>query len=266
MKKNLLLFLLITCQLFTVNSLDFPGDSPELLIGKELKVKNKSLELQEQGYRGFYKDIDFRIPFNSIKPYSNFSKYESLNGKIFQVVSCNKNKYGNFILELQNPEIGIVYYDYNPRFANFFEFEVVGGLQYADGYFCKDIEESKDKFSGKTTFQTPIREYVSFTKVIEDKYSTIYMYLKTYGNTLNLGIEGVIILLSDGTKLEFPTANINVEVAGQSYQYSAFFGLNKQDVEKLILYEITDFRLYIYDRAITNGKIYQEYLKCIVEK
>jgi hypothetical protein len=39
--------------------------------------------------------------------------------------------------------------------------------------------------------------------------------------------------------------------------------LNKEDIDKLIKSEITDYRLYLYDESVKNGLKYCEYLKCL---
>jgi hypothetical protein len=276
MKKSILLLLIIFLQTSIINGQDFPGKDVELLFGAEIKVKELKPDLQKNGYANFYKDKDLKKIYS--KTSVNRSKYRSLVNKVFVVIGIDSLKWGysklliQHILTLKNDEIGLIYYKYDGSEKYSFPFEVIGGLQYPDDYLCRSIEETKDKFTGETTYRTPVLDRISFTKVIGNNDSTIYMSLKSYKGTVNFNVQGVVILFKDGSKLEFPSEKIDVRIDGRyydqsiRYQYSAFIRLNEQDIEKLKIAEITDFRLYIYDSAIANGKLYQEYLKCIVEK
>jgi hypothetical protein len=249
---------------------NFPGNTPELLIGKELKVLEVADILQQYGYKGFYKDINLKKIYDKNSSFA--SKYESLVNKVFKVNGCEPytNLIGKkrFKLELSNPDIGTLYFDYNPKFEEEFQFEVIGGLQYPEGYLCKDIEESKDKFTGKTYYNSPMLDKVYFSKVVENNNSTIYLHLTCLGKTLLVNKQGVVVLLKDGNKLDFPTALVDVKVDNtyanlNNYSYSAFIELNKEDIDKLIKSEITDYRLYLYDDSVKNGLKYCEYLKCL---
>tara|TARA_B110000879_G_C10688180_1_gene324365 strand:- start:21 stop:410 length:390 start_codon:yes stop_codon:yes gene_type:complete len=125
---------------------------------------------------------------------------------------------------------------------------------------------SVDKFEGDTTYTSPYKsgylDLVHFIKVNE----VVYMSLKAPGSTPNVGKEGVVVLLENGDKIEKPEAKIDVDVnAAAGYDYTAFFTLDKSDIEKLKASPITDLRLYIYDAKILKKKAlkYLEYIKCI---
>lgn len=139
---------------------------------------------------------------------------------------------------------------------------------YAEGYFCNEIEEENDKFTNKTTFDSPILNPISFRKVkIGDKVST-FIKIDVIGITANVGKKGVIILFEDGTKIERPdeVIDVNVNKKGGGFLYRSFFELNQEDIEKLSQNRISDVRLFIFDREINNGFKLQEYMKCIKDK
>jgi hypothetical protein len=200
------------------------------------------------------------------------SKYESLVGKIFKVISyepytdnIGSNK---FKLKIENPETGIIYFNYNPKFEHTFPFEVVGGLDFPEGYFCKDIEENKDKFTNDITFRTPKSDGISIVRVKKENSVNTYLSIRVHGSTVNVNEKGVILLLENGVKIQKPDEKLDVEVTsdGSGYTYSAFINLDPNDITLLTQHKITDVRLYIYDRNITNGKKLIEYIKCIKDK
>jgi hypothetical protein len=243
----------------------YPKDAVELLVGKELKVLPKEYNT-EVGYYDFYKNKDYysiksKGYYKSIK-----AKYDVFNGAIFKLISFEniKNSIGKRMLslELYNDKIGIVYYDYDPNFNLSWIFEVIGGIQYPDNYWCKEIETKTDKFTSITSYNSPINEHVSF---IKEKGFT-YIYLLSHGKTPTVGGTGVIILLDDGSKIENKEAKIDVKYAGDGYyDYSTLFSLKDDEIKKLSETQITDYRLFIYEFKIDKEKgwFFKEYLKCL---
>jgi len=270
--RKLILFSLIVLSTISYGQ-NFPSNSIELLIGKDLKVREKEESLQKYGYRDFYIDEALKLKYDASQSDAN-SKYESLVGKVFKLVSFDPytDKTGGakkFKLKLDNPETGIIYYDYDPRFENEFEFVVVGGIDYPDGFFNKDIKESRDKFKSEVTYSTPVGyDKINFMKVKTLKDTHTYMCISEIGSNVNLNKKGVVILLENGFRINKPQADLRVEVSnsGTDYVYSAFFELNANDIKMLTANVITDYRLYIYDRAVTTGYTLREQLKSILKK
>lgn len=238
----------------------YPKDAVELLVGKDLKV----LPASSSVYFDFYKNKDF----DNIKGSGYYKrmkvKYELFNGAIFKLISFERYKNSiskpNIKLELFNEKIGTVFYDYDPNFKLSWIFEVVGGLEYPNSYWCKDIETKEDKFTSTIKYNSPITNHVFF---IKEKGIT-YIYLKSYGKTIVLNQKGIIILLSDGSKIENKTTKIDVDSDGDGYYtYSTLFALTDNEIKKLSENYITDYRLYIYDFKLDEGVLYQEYLKCL---
>lgn len=201
------------------------------------------------------------------------SKYDALAGKIFKVISFEPYTVSpvseKFKLQIENAETGIIYFDYSPRFENSFPFKLIDGLDFPEGYFCKDIEESKDKFSDEITFRTPIIEGISFLKIKTTDLVSTYLRIRIHGRTLNVNTTGVIILFDNGSKLEIPDAEIEVDVSSGSidgYTYSAFISLSEDEIKLLSENIMTDVRLYIYDGIVKNGNKLADYMKCISSK
>jgi len=267
--KNFISFglLLVSFGLFAQN---FPGKDVELLVGKDIKVLPKAESLQEYGYKGFYKDSKLKKKYACCQSYN--SKYKALENKIFKVVSfepyANSIGTNKFKLQIENEETGLIYFDYSSEYEHSFPFEVIGGLDFPEGYLCKDIEETKDKFNDKITFRSPISEPITFVKVKDKGQVNTFMRISVYGSTVNVGKTGVIILFSNGEKIERPNAKLDTKVSrhGKGYDYSAFITLTDDDILKLKTNTITDVRLYIYDSTIKHGEKLKEYLKCISDK
>lgn len=273
MKKTLLLLLTITLQFSIVNSQDFPGTDAEILFGAEIKVKELKPDLQKYGYRDFYKDKELKKIYSKTSGHYS-SKYESLVNKTFVVIAVDtidvNSIRADYRLTLKNEEIGIIYYKYEGIYGHFYPFEVAGELNYPQGFLCDKIEVEKDKFTNRVTYRTPLEnldEAIIISRVREKDAVRTYMMIRVLALTVNVNEKGVILLLSNGDKIEKPETNVRLNVYdADRYVYSAFVPLNNDDIEKLIQNEITDVRLFIHDREIKNGKRYQEYLKCIVEK
>ena len=270
MKKRLILIAGILIAGFGLCAQNFPGKDVDLLVGKELKVLEKSESSQEYGYDGFYRDSSLKKKYACCQ--RNNSKYKELVNKVFKVISYEPYTTSmgikKFKLHIENAETGLIYFDYSSEYEHLFPFEVLGGLKFPDGYLCKDIEETTDKFTNKITFRTPLSELISFVKIKDKQQTSIFMRISVYGSTVNIGKTGAIILLSNGVKIEKPDAKINVEVSkySEGYDYSTFFVLTEDDIAKMRDNKITDVRLYVYDAWIENGVKIREYLKCIIEK
>ncbi|WP_445749912.1 hypothetical protein [Polaribacter sp.] len=265
MKKILLLTVILISNLsFGQN---FPGNDVNLLLDKEIKVKEKDESLQKYGYDHFYKNDKMKKKYDCCESYN--SKYAGLVGKVFKVLSAEpyKNIIGTekYKLKIENAETGIIYFDYDPKYEHSFPFEVIGGLDLPDDFYCKKIETTTDKFDGKTTSRTGYSEGISFIKVTKDGSSKIYMSVNEIGSTINVGKKGLILLLENGKKIERPNADLDTKVnkGGRGYVYSAFIELTQAEIDLIIENKITDNRLYIYDGEIKNGQKLSEYLKCL---
>ncbi len=261
---------------------NFPAESVDLLLNKTVKPITLEESMQRYAYKNFYAKFDtvtkklekYKKGHRAFPSGTSQSDYNKLVGKEFKVVkiydqtptlSSDAGRY--FVLELQNEELGTVYYDYDSKYDFSFELEIVGGLELPEGFYCKDIETTTDKFSGETSASSNYSDGIRFIKTTKDGVSKIYMAMNQPGATLNVGKKGLILLLENGKKIERPNADIDAKVntSGKNYVYSAFIELTKAEIELLIENPITDKRLYIYDGEIKNGAKLSEYLKCLTK-
>lgn len=267
--KTIITFIILLIN-FIANGQNFPGTEVSLLLGKEIKVQPKDEAYKKYGYDYFYKDDKLKDKFSCCDSYN--TKYESLVGKIFTVSNIEPYKdlikQDKFILTLKNPELGKVYFLYDPLYEHNFVFEVIGGLKLPEGFYCREIEMVADKFTGDTTYSTKLSDGVSFVKVKKGTSNKIYLSLILSGSTLNINQKGFILLLENNQRIERPDATIDVRASslGSGYVYSVFIELTEIDKKILLNNAITDARLYIYDRSIKNGKRLIEYLNCLALK
>lgn len=275
--KKLLFSVLAILSVAFANAQNFPSTKVELLQDKTVKPKRYNDSDKKFHYKNFYstfniekgeiKELDDLRLFATSK-YSFISDYEKLVGKEFKVVKIyppkNSKKY---VLELKNEEFGTIYYNYSPDYEFDFELEVVGGIELPEGFYCDKISTEKDKFTGETTYTTDFADGVSFVKVVKNNVSKLYMQVNTSGSTLNVGKQGLIVLLNNGGKIQKPTAKIKVDKtsSGGGYVYSTFVELNKNDITILKQHLITATRLYIYDNDVEEGAKLKDMLKCLTK-
>ena len=131
---------------------NFAGNHVDLLIGKEIKVL--PINNKDYGYKGFYKDEKL---LKTYKKKILYSDYDSLIDKVFIVKQAipyvNEINDKCFKLVLDNKELGVIYYDYNPIFETDFNFEVIGGLKLPDDFYCENITKEIDKFTGEIKYR-----------------------------------------------------------------------------------------------------------------
>ena len=268
-KKLVFIFLL---PIFMIAQSEWPGKDYELLLGATLKLVPKNEDRQKMGFSNFYKTEEVKItangPFIDEVYYGSARKYKKAISKEFKVVNITRHNYFNAVLTLeQSPTKGrepsIVYFKYSTDLESLWPFEIVGGLVIPEGFYCSKIEIKNDKFTDKRRSYSPLLEDISLSKYEEEDVVTIYMSLKVNGSTLNLNGKGVILLLEDGSKINLPNETIEANVSDYGWEYTAFFSLSDENINKLKASPITDYRLYIYDKTIENGHVFCEYLKCL---
>ena len=131
--------------------------------------------------------------------------------------------------------------------------------------YCKNIKIEVDKFTGETRYRTPLLKQIHFIKYIKNGEEKTYMMISTIGSTPATG-KGVILLLENGEKI---TKNIETNVSvntNAQFEHTAFFSLNKNDIELLKKYNVTDTRLYIFDMEIIKPIQYRAYIICLENK
>lgn len=268
MKKLFLLLLLLP--LHAICQTDFPGDDPILLMGKQLLVKPRDESLQKYGFEGFFKDEKLKKKFACCETFN--SKYSSLVNKTFTVLSVDPMKddiyFDDYVIKLHNAETGDLYFKYDPKYDFMFPFEVIGGLKFPEGFYCKDIEMRADKFTGDTTYTTKMSNGISFIKQKKGKNEQFFLLEDQYGATYEIGKKGLILLLANNHRIDKPNADIDVKLNsnGKGYRYTTVTDLNDDDIKLLVENAITDTRLYLKDDVINDGAKLMDLLKCLIKK
>lgn len=115
-------------------------------------------------------------------------------------------------------------------------------------FLRNDIERTYDEMSGKINIESPEINGIKFIKVIKKNSIRYYLSLDTKGQIVSLYKRDIIILFTDGSKMN-KNDEISCEVSsgGGAYDYSAFLSLSENDLLILKKKAIKKFRLYIYD-------------------
>lgn len=247
---------------FDLNS--FVGKDLALLKDKYLVALPRHEKLQEFGYEYFYtsEEMNRTDRYKSPNGYSG-SNYADVAGKKFLLTDFKKvdKTLGDYILFLKDEEGNSVYFLYDSKIATRFPFQAAEPIVFPEEFYCSKIDVKKDKFTDKTTKYSPLLEPVSFVK--ENGY---FISLEAYGAIAVVNGTGLILLLSNGQKIN-KKVKIDVEVdsSGQ-FRYTAFTQLTQADISLLTKYTIDDFKLHIFEnKQLLNGEAYKQYLKCLIK-
>jgi hypothetical protein len=264
--------------------------------------KNTYLGVEYLGYKGvffklvdnpifgldfsFYNDLKYcqkQFDINVIYPSKNAytTSKDSLINRIFLVEDIiDKNGKSIIVQSLGEPPIfklidtlnkQIIYYKYNDKSSSSFPF-LTTPIKINLDAICKNIERKVDDFTNEVKINSPLSENYKMCdmiiyKDIKNGKSVYTLSLTAYGSTANVGGKGVIILFEDGTKINKPTVEIDVEANSSNFEYSAYITLNLNDLKLLSTKKIDKYRLYIYDKV--NGSFaekFQYYVKCVIDK
>ncbi|RWW99704.1 hypothetical protein [Flavobacterium cerinum] len=262
MKKIIVVFALLLS--LSAIAQDFPGKRPELLLGKEVKVKALSGIASSLGYVGFYTDPKLK---NIYEQTSFETKAEAIFGRQFKVENVEKTESAELSkLTLKDDKDEILYFKYNSSSEYYYPFTVVGGIKYPADFYCDYIDEKTDKFSGKSTFTTSNTEGVFFYKVKNGAAAKYYMQVKALGKEQVAG-KGAIVLLKNNKRIDKPESVVEVTTnrAG-SFIYTSTFELSLKEINVLIDSEITDVRVIKFDSEIKLSGMLKGMLDCLITK
>ena len=146
---------------------------------------------------------------------------------------------------------------------------LVGKIELNEEDVCAKIISEVDDFTGDKTYRTPYGKDAQLMKIIKGESVTTYLILDAKGSTLNVGEKGVIILMEDGSKLEYPGEEIDSDVGqGSSWDYSTFIRMNDETLTKLSTVAIDKWRLFIYDTDFdsTDAEVFRIQVECIMSQ
>lgn len=268
MKKIIVVFALLLS--LSAIAQNFPEKRPELLLGKELKVKPLKENKKGEGYEYFYSDPKMRDSYLREKVYFSVTPAGGLVGRVFKVtaVDADPERKGKARLTLVDQTKGeTIYYSYLSYLKHDFYFEVIGGLKLPTDLYCDFITEKKDKFTGETIYTTELLYLKTFTKIKKGAGAKYYMSISDYNKEEYLGKKGVIILLENNKRIDKPEVVIEVSPDGdRGFRYTATFELTLKDVNLLIDNKMTDTRIYIFDNVVSDNDCFYGMFGCLVTK
>jgi hypothetical protein len=271
-----------TAQTFQEN---FLGEDFMQYNGALVKLKDDAIT----GFRHtFYSDLKYcqkMYDNNVIYPdtkYNFTTVKDSLKNRIFKVENIVSKDGITFtggsyldkpILVLKDTlNNQVIYYMYDTQYEHNFPF-LTSRIELDTAALCSKIERRVDDFTDKVSLNSPIIESrklapMTIYKSIEGIRTVYYLSLRTYGRTANVGESGVIILFDDGTKMNKPSEEIDIDTDDRGFEYSAFIALTETEVQLLTTKKIKKFRLYIYDEEVNPGEAnkFTHYVKCVIEK
>ena len=102
-------------------------------------------------------------------------------------------------------------------------------------------------------------------KVVTAKNVSVYLSLISTGATVNTGIKGVKVILSNDQVLSFPNQTIDVDVSDNGYEYTAFITLTKENLALLKKYTVVKWKLYIYEGSQdpTDAEAFRIMVNCM---
>lgn len=264
--KKLLLFLFvffITIASFTQETQFFVGKDANLLIGKTVTPK-----LNKTFYSGFYKNKKLTVILFKKGVGNDGDKLKGLQFTVIGTIPNPKTYSNDIVLELQNDQIGTVYYSYMPKYESSFLLDVVGGFTPPDGFLCNRLTTEKDKFNGSERINTPDKyEYSILKVIINDTIINTYLKLCAYGSNLVANGKGLEVLFTDSTTYKNPDIKITFknEPDLKGWTYQCFFTLSISEIELFSTKTISDYRLYVFERHLSSSDAYElkEYLKCL---
>jgi len=274
MKKIILVFALVFG--LTASAQNYPGENVVLLKDKTLKVTPKKEELQKYGYSLFYKDDKLQ---KNYKKSGTSTPYDALVGKEFKVTAIEpyKNpymKYTKYKLVLDNPETGKLYYDYDPVSEGNYNFEVIGGLEFPDGHFCKSVTLSDEKpIKPEGVWYKTLKkiEGISLSAYIDKKredetFLIFFINLNTGEKQFQTEIQkGVTLVFDNGEIMSRSYEEIKPDNDGSNVLSTAFYVFNAADLKFIQEHSIVAVKVGKFEDKIKNGYTIREQIKCMLK-
>lgn len=231
MRKSIILIGIIIC---LTNFISFGQSYKQIYLQDYYSLYKSSYLMVDSNHIGglkIFKDINL----------SNVVSSEKIIGKVLFVSNIIDGKYQSEY-DINNEKIFCLldtlnkqtfYYKTRPRFiTNGHGFPFLTTLIKYEN-LCDKIITKVDDFTNEIKISTPLTYLINkqnLTKNINGIDTTYYLSLTAYGNTVNVGGKGVIILFDDGTKFEKPNEKVDVKVGEEDYEYSCFIRLTKDEV------------------------------------
>lgn len=273
MKKIILLFALVFG--LTASAQNYPGDKPELLNGKTLKVQPLIEMRQEIGYKGFFTDEELR---NIYKKNVQSTRYKELMGKEFKVTAVQQYqkpymKSAKYKLVLENADTGKLYYDYDPVSDRDFNFEVIGGLEFPEGHYCKSVTLSSFKpiKSGGVWYEAVkkiegISLYAYVDKMRDETMLQFHVNINSGEKQFQTQKQtGVTLVFDNGKTLSMPDQETVPDSDGKNVLTATIWALYPEHFTLIQEHNLVAVKIGKYEDKIKNGHTIREQIKCMLK-
>jgi hypothetical protein len=245
--RNITLFIALFFA-FAMNAQNFPGIQPQLLEGKMVKVRPLTV-VQTYGYEFFFKDDDMYRIYQYDHGMS--SKTEALLGRIFKVTSVIPDPHYPdrfYKITLQDEKGEIIYFRYDPKYEEYYFFEVIGGLDLPPDFYCDYINEEVVSHGYKAYSINKNYDVIAIKKETNLKTGKVEYQMKVQTSTAKpvTTPEGITIFFENGKKIEYPSQYVTTK----DKIYMTFVILTKSDIEIFKNNNITNIQILNFPQDI----------------
>lgn len=257
--KKIILFAIVLMSGFLAKGQDYPGKQVELLLDKELKVREIDPVMQEHGYRDFLTtpEVTYKNIYKSDK--NERTPYNELVGKVFKVTQIIPYK-DEFMLKLENAETGTLYYKYSTQFAVGFDFDVIGGLP--TEFYCGKIE-SRGNGAEMKLYSPPIKGVYLIRSTLQNKPNYM-IYALVWADKAEVNKKGMILTLANGKTIVKPVAEVDVAATSEKFKYTSLSNLTKEDLKLLSESPIVRIKLGPFSQDFSDLGNLSQYAKCLL--
>ena len=169
------------------------------------------------------------------------------------------------IFHLEGSDNKIYYWKYRSTKEMYFKYWLVS-LDQGDIDICDKVTKETDDFTKKTSWRQPFSRNgdPTLSAYEKDGKTSVFLYLRANGSTLNVGETGVIILLEGDKRIEKPNAEVEAKASTSGWDYTSFIELTPDDLKLLSENKILKYRLYIYDREVKSNVTLKKYANCFL--
>lgn len=266
--KNLTFFITLLFSAL-LSAQNFPGTNTQLLLNREVKVLDTE-SAKQYGYREFYKDKALNSVYACCQ--GRNAKYEKLVNRLFKVVEITpvqgfKSSGGTkFALTLKD-ESEIIYFNYDSQYEFSFPFEVIGGIEIPDEYYCEFVKEEKSVTSSGNVLVSDTKEGIFFFKMNSNGTDTYLVNITVPSDKVVPVGKGASIELENGYVITMP--NVSVKAIDNGYggkAYSATLALLEKDIEMLKTSKIVNNTVNGISTSISQGYTHRGIFRCIAGK
>ena len=251
-----------------VNAQDYPRNKPQLLLNKEVKITplNSNTIKYYGGYDGFYSDEFLREIYK--KNARLVTDPDAFTNRTFKVTGVEPISTGDrFKVKLEDISSGkVIYFKYNPISSSGYYFEIKGGLDLAEDFYCDLIKEvSRENEPQRFIYME--RPVFVLLKTEIDGVETYLLELELSTDEDEDG-KGMVIVLENNKKIEKPNLDVKKQIKSETPHYTAYIALTSQEIDLLKSNKILSYKIYKF-----NASMPQEYsenirgaLNCMTRK